>query len=77
VLFELLAAVEEVVRRWAGGRDGHAECVVHIGVGRRARRTGQVADVAMAVVAGEAGRLGCTDLLVLAGVLQAVGVSAG
>jgi hypothetical protein len=74
---ELLAAVEEVVRRGARGGEGQAEGVVVVAVGDRPRVARQEAHIPVAVVAVEARRPSAIDLLILADALQAIGVGAG
>jgi hypothetical protein len=55
------------------GGKWQSEGVIHIRVAHRACRTRQEADVAVAIVAVEAGCLRCDDLLVLADAAISVG----
>jgi len=72
----LFAAIEIAIWRGPGEADEVAEGVVGIGVGDGAGGVGEVADVAAAVVAVEAGGPGTVDWLALADALKAVGVLA-
>ena len=73
---EPLATVAEVVGRRAGGRYRHAEGIVSVRVGDRPSGVRQEPHVAVAIVAVETRRPRATHKLVLADVLQAVGVRA-